>query len=580
MQNKQIAEIFRHMGTLLEIQGENVFKIRAYFNAAENIETLVEDIAVFRDENRLHEIPGIGKAFQEKIIEYLDTGKMSAYQKLIQQVPESILGVIGVPSVGPKKAKLFYDQLKIKSVDDLQQAAESGKLFGLPGIKEKTVEKILQGIHVVTAGQQYMTLAQASGVAQELIAALKKQVKVKKIEVAGSLRRQKEQVRDIDVLVVATDPAAVMDAFVHLPQVKQINARGETKSSILTNDNVQVDLRVVDLRNWGAALLYFTGSKNFNVKLRQLAIKKEMKVNEYGIFEIKGKKEKFVAGKTEKECLKVFGLPYIEPELREDAGEAVLFGANAPKIPQLIEEKDIRGDLHVHSVWSDGHNTIEEIVRAAQKRGYEYIAISDHSPSLGVAKGLSIENLMKKKEEIVQLNKRLKNFKVLLGTEVEIDKDGNLDYNDKILAEFDVVIAAVHSGFNQPRGQLTKRLVKACQNKYVTAIAHPFGTHFGKREPYDIDFKEVCKAAVNSNTFLEINAFPIRMDLNSVNTYYARRQGVKFLINTDAHRIEHLDFMKYGVAIARRAWLTKEDVVNTSPVRQLLKKGKRFLSVV
>jgi len=395
---------------------------------------------------------------------------------------------------------------------------------------------------------------------------------VKNISVAGSLRRGRETVRDIDILISSPSPKEVMGVFVGLPQVKSINAHGETKSSILTQDNVQVDLRVVEAKSFGAALLYFTGSKNFNVKLRQIAIKGKMKVNEYGIFYLKGKTEKVVAQKTEEDCFKALGFPYIVPELREDIGETEIFDRGTKfRTPSLIEQKDIKGEFHVHSTWSDGRNTIAEMVEAACKRGYQYLAISDHSPRLRVAGGVSPEDLKKKKLEIDKLNAKMKNFRILFGTEVEIDTDGNLDYNSKILSEFDIVIAAIHSGFEQGREQLTKRLVNACRNKHVNIIAHPTGVHIGKRDPYDINFKEVCQAAVDHNVFLEINSFPIRLDLNSANVYFAKKQGVKFVINTDAHHTDHMDFMKFGVTIARRGWLRKEDVLNTLTASQALK---------
>lgn len=574
MKNKDIAEIFERISLLLEIRGENVFKIRAYQKAADNLRSLSEDIAVICREKRLGEVGGLGKALQEKIGEYLDTGKISAYDELIAEIPESLLELVQVPSVGPKKAKLFYDELGIKDLEGLRRAAEKGELQGLPGIKEKTIENILAGIRIVRAGQERMNLGLAARIADEIIEQLKTLKEVKQICPAGSLRRMRETVRDIDILLDSSDPKKVMDAFVTLPQVKAVTVHGETKSSILTRDNVQVDLRVVDSKSFGAALLYFTGCKNFNVRLRQIAIKKNMKVNEYGIFSVKGNKETLLASKTEEDCLKVLGLPYIPPELREDMGESRLFDGVC-KIPRLIELKDIQGELHVHSTYSDGHNTIAEMAEAARQRGYSYLGISDHSYRLRVAGGLSPEDLKKKKKEIDSLNKTLKGFRILFGTEVEIDMEGNLDYNSTILGEFDVVVASVHSGFEQNREQLTRRIVNACKNKHVNIIGHPFGTHIGKREPYDVDFKEICKAAVEHNTFLEINAFPHRLDLNSLNVDFARSQGVKFVINTDSHAVPHMEYMKFGVAIARRGWLTKKDVLNTLPLDEMIKAMKK-----
>ncbi len=567
MKNHAITDLLNRMGLLLEIKDENIFKVKAYYKAAENIEALAEDIENIRRENRLSEIPGIGKALEEKISEYLDTGKVRAYEELIQEIPESILELVNIPSVGPKKAKLFWEQLKIKSIEELASVAQAGKLLGLPGIQEKTIENILRGIRVVKEGQERMNIALATEIAEQIMETLKALPEVKAISVAGSLRRQRETIRDIDILVDSTNPQKVMDTFVHLPQVKSINAHGETKSSIVTRENVQVDLRVVEPASFGAALLYFTGSKNYNIKLRQIAIKKNMKINEYGVFALKGKKEKFLAGDTEEECLKVLDVPYAPPELREDIGEAELFSGKP--LPKLIELNNIKGDLHVHSTYSDGQNTIAEMVEAARGLGYQYLAISDHSERLKIARGVSAADLKKKKQEIDRLNQKLKNFRILFGTEVEIDTAGNLDYNEAVLSEFDIVIASIHSGFEESKTQLTKRLIRACQNKYVHVIGHPTGRHIGKREPYDIDFKEVCKAAADTNTFLEINAFPIRLDLDSSNVYFARSQGVKFSINTDSHSIKHLRFMKYGVAVARRGWLRREDVVNTFSLKEL-----------
>src|SRR3990167_2162972 len=418
MKNQDVADILERMGTLLEIKGEIVFKTRAYYKAAETIAGLPEDIETIRREDRLTEIPGIGKTLAEKISQYLDTWRMKAYEELTKEIPEGLLEVVEIPSVGPKKAKLFFEQLKVKNPQDLRKAIEAGKLAGLPGIQEKTIENIRRGIKIVQQGRERMHLGTATQVAEEFVAALKKLPEVNEIVAAGSLRRGRETVRDIDILIDSTNPQRVMDVFVHLPQVKSVNAHGETKSSILTQNNDQVDIRVVEPRSFGAALLYFTGSKDFNIKLRQIAIKKEMKVSEYGIFFVKGGRERMLAGKTEADCFKALGLPYVPPEMREDFGAEEFFADK--NVPALVEFKDIQGDLHVHSTWSDGQNTIAEMAQAAAAKGYQYLALSDHSPRLRVAGGVTPEDLKKKKKEVDDLNAGMKDFYVLFGTEVEI----------------------------------------------------------------------------------------------------------------------------------------------------------------
>lgn len=569
MKNIEIAEIFREIAKILEIKGDNPFRIRAYERAAQNIEGLSEDIENFIKEDRLSEIPGIGKDLESKIKEHVETGKVKAYENLKKSIPAGLLELLNIPSVGPKTAKLLYEKLKIKDISDLQVAIKKNKLTGIFGIKEKTIENILKGIEVFKRGKERMTLAQAALLADEFLQPLGKLPEVKTISSAGSLRRQKETVRDIDILVISDNPKKIMKSFVNSPGVRDILAEGETKSSIRTKDDVQVDCRVVEDKSFGAALLYFTGSKNFNIKIRQLAIKKGLKVNEYGVF----KKDKFVCGKTETEIFKLLGMPYIEPELREDTGEIELALKN--KLPKLIGLKDLKGDLHTHSKWSDGGNSIEEIAQAAKAMGYSYIAITDHSQSLKVAGGMSIDELKKKKAEVDKVNKSLKNFTVLYGTEVEIDSEGRIDYPDSVLKEFDVVVAAIHTGFKQSKERLTKRLIRACENKYVHIIAHPTGRLWGTREAYDIDFDKVLKAAKQTNTHLEINAFPQRLDLNDLHSRRAKDMGVKLVISTDSHTTEQLQVVKFGIAVARRGWISKEDVINTLSLEKLLKEIKK-----
>jgi DNA polymerase (family X) len=569
MVNPEVAGAFRKIAAILEIKGDNPFRIRAYDRAAQNIEGLTEDIADYAAHGKLRQIPGIGEDLEDKIKEFLKTGKIKFYNELKKQIPEGILELLDVPGIGPKTGKLLYERLKIKSLSGLERAIEENKLSGLPGIKEKTISNIIKGIEIFKQGRQRMSLAVAMRVADEFTAPLKKLSETQAISAAGSLRSRKETVRDIDILISSRQPAVVMSAFVKLPMVKDISAKGGTKSSVRTRSGVQVDCRVVEEKSFGAALVYFTGSKNFNIKLRQMAIKKGLKISEYGVF----KGEKFFCGRTEQEVFKSLGLAYIEPELREDSGEIELAAKN--RLPELVSLKDIRGDLHVHSSWSDGVNSIEEMAEICRKKGYAYAAITDHSQGLKIAGGLSIPDLAKKKRQIEKINKGLKGFRVLFGTEVDIDSQGKLDYPDSVLKEFDIVVAAIHTGFKQPKEKLTKRLVSACKNKYVNIIAHPTGRLWGAREAYDLDFTEVFKAAADTRTCMEINSFTQRLDLNDLNCRRAKEMGVKIAVNTDSHSTEQLDAMELGISVARRGWLSKDDVINTLSLEQLLKAIKK-----
>lgn len=569
MGNFEIAKIFRDIAKILEIKEDNPFRIRAYERAAQNIEGLSENLEEYVHKEAFPKIPGIGKDLESKIKEIISTGRLKFYEDLKKTLPQGLLEIESIPSIGPKTTKLLYEKLKIKNLFDLENAIAKNKLQGIFGIKEKTIENIQKGIALVKKGKERMTLAQAMAVAEEFSGALKKLPEVKEMAFAGSLRRQKETVRDVDILVISDKPSKVMSAFTKIPSVKDILAEGETKSSVRTKSDVQVDCRVVEPKSFGAALLYFTGSKNFNIKLRQLAIRKGLKINEYGMF----RKNTFVAGRTEEEIFKKLGMVYIEPEMRENTGEIELALKN--KLPKLIEFKDLKGDLHVHSRWSDGNNSIEEMAQAAKKFGYSYIAITDHSQSLKVASGLKPEDLKKKKQEIEKLNKKLKNFKVLYGTEVDIDANGKIDYKDSILKEFDIVVAAIHTGFKQSKAQLTRRLVSACKNKYVHILAHLTGRLWGTRDSYDIDFEEILKVARDTNTCLEINAFPERLDLNDLHARRAKESGVKLAISTDAHETSQLSVVQFGLAVARRAWLGKEDVINTLSCEALLKEMRK-----
>ncbi len=576
MKNKEIAQIFRDIADILEIKGANVFRIRAYQRASQNIEGLTRDVADYAQEGKLREIPGVGADLAARISEYIQSGRIEFYEKLKKSIPSGLLDLLNIPGIGPKTAKLLYQERGIKNVSGLNKAIAAGKLSGLEGIKEKTIENIKKGIEIYQSAKEKMTLAQAINLAQDFLEPLKKLPSVEKITAGGSLRRCKESVRDIDLLAVSGQPQKLISAFVKLPLVSQVLAHGPTKSAIRTASGTQVDLRVVERKSFGSALVYFTGSKNFNIKLRIIGQKFGLKVNEYGIFSATKRGGsannfggKYICGASEEEVFKRLGLAYIPPELREDNGEIELAKEN--KLPRLVEIKDLRGDLHIHSTWSDGGNTIAEMARAAQARGYAYIAITDHSQSLRVANGLSVADLKKKKAEIEKINRGMKDFRVFFAAEVDIDVNGNLDYSDSVLKEFDLVVAAVHSSFKLPQDKMTKRLIKACKNKYVNIIAHPTGRLFGVRQASEVNFKELFKVARETNTHMEVSSFFNRLDLNDLNCRLAKEMGVKVAINTDSHLVEHLAAMYLGVAVARRGWLEKSDVINTRPLQEFLK---------
>lgn len=557
----KIADIFEKIADILEIKNDNQFKIRAYLRAAQSLRNLSGDIEEMANEGRLEEIPGIGKDLAEKIAEYLKDGNIKHYDELARTIPSGVLEMLHIPGVGPKTVKLFYEKLNIKSMKQLEKMARSHKLGELPGVKEKTEQNILRGINLLKEARGQILLDKALIIADSMVKYLKKSKAVKKIEIAGSLRRMKEVVHDIDILVISKKPGQVMEQFVKYPEMEEILAKGETKSSILLDSGAQVDLRVVDEDCFGAALLHFTGSKDHNVQLRSIAKSRGIKLNEYNKFS------------TEKKVYKTLGLNFIPPELREASGEVEYALKN--KFPKLIEPGDIKCDVHCHSTYSDGYNSMEEMALAAKKSGYSHLVVTDHSQSLRVANGLPIERLMKQIDEVKKLNKRLSNFTLFSGSEVDVDRDGNLDYPDEILAKLDFVIAAVHSGFKGTKEQMTRRAVRALSNKYVHSLAHPTGRLIGEREPYQVDFTAVLKTARENNKFLEINTYPKRLDLDSREARHAKEAGVMIALGSDSHRAEQLPNIKLGVAVGRRGWLEKKDVLNTLSVAQFKKRIKR-----
>ena len=586
MKNREIVKLLQEIGQLLELKGENPFRMRSYEKAAQNVASLTEPIEKFASEDKLQTIPGVGEGIANKIKEYLETGKLKYFEDLKKDFPEGLLEIMSVPGVGPKTAKTLYDELRIKSLAQLERAAKEHRLSELHRLGEKTEENILRGIQLLRKGGERILLSSALFLAKPIIEELKKCRGVKDLDLAGSIRRRKETIKDIDILCTAKSSDVVMSKFVSLPQVRETLAQGETKSSIILDEGIQVDLRVIKPESYGAALMYFTGSKDHNISLRDLARKKGYKINEYGLFKlgkssaavsgragrgvsVRPARETWIAGKTEEEVYKKLGLQYIPPEIREASGEIEMALRN--RIPRLIEESDIKGDLHVHSRYSDGAGKLTEIAEKAKGMGLKWVGICDHSQSLKVAGGMDPDAVYKKIEETKKFNSRSKDFKIICGTEVDILSDGSLDYDDKLLSKLDLVIAAIHTGFKQSEKQLTERIISAMENKYVHMIAHPQGRLLGKREPYALNMEKVLKTAQKTRTFLEINAYPERLDLYDIYCRKSKELGILMGIGTDAHTLNQIENLNLGVAVARRGWLERKDVLNALSYAELIK---------
>lgn len=561
-----MAQIFQEIGDILELKGENRFRVSSYHRAAQTLANMSTDVRQIMDQDpkKLQDIPGIGEALSSNIEEILNTGRCAAHERLLASFDQGLLELLTVRGLGPKKVKKFYDELGIDSVKKLEVAAKKGVLAELEGMGEKSQDEILKAIKEHAQHRERTMLHTAMIMAEALVAYMKDCPAVKKVEFAGSLRRGRETVGDIDVLATGENHEQIISHFVSHPDVEKILAQGETKASVLLENVIQADLRVVDADSFGAALYYFTGSKQHNIATRKVAISKGLKINEYGIF--KGKKS--MAGKTEADIFKVLGLPYIIPELREDQGE-VMAGYDK-KLPKSVKLEDIRGDFHLHTDASDGHNSLEEVVTKAKSLGYEYMCVTDHSSALRVAHGLDEKRLNKQIKEIDALNKKLRDFRILKGAEVDIMKDGTLDYPDSILKRLDMVGIAIHSHLSLPADEQTARIVKALSNPYVAFLAHPTGKIVKSRDPYDVDLVQVLRAAKKNDVAMEINA-NTRLDLNGANCRLAKEHGAKFMIGTDAHQLFHMDFMRFGVITARRGWLEKKDVLNTWSLSRLLK---------
>ncbi|MEW6188767.1 MAG: DNA polymerase/3'-5' exonuclease PolX [Actinomycetota bacterium] len=566
MTNEEVANILDEIADLLDIRGEMSFKVQAYHRAANSIRSLREDINVLYKEGNLREVPAVGKGIAEKIVELLETGSLPYYEDLREEIPPSLVELMRIPGLGPKKAKFLYDALSITTIDELLEAARAHRLRGLRGMSAKTEENIIKGIQQLRRARERILLFEAHPIAERFIKNLRRQPFVERADMAGSLRRMKETIGDIDLLAASYGSHKVMDYFCNMPEVAQVLAKGDTKSSIIARNGLQIDLRVVNPNQYGSALQYFTGSKEHNIHLREIARKRGLKINEYGIFEME--MDRRIGGEKEEEIYEVLGMSYIPPVLREDRGE--IERGIEDSLPRLIQLEDVRGDLHVHSSWTDGLSKIGRIAEAAIELGYEYIAICDHAEQLKVAGGLSKKELRAQIEEIMRLNEELGGITILCGIELNIDNDGKVDYEDEFLKELDIVVASIHGGFRQPKEQLTKRTLSAIYNEHIDIIGHPTGRILGRREPYAIDLKTVFKAAAETNTILELNSFPDRLDLNDIQLREAKEEyGIKFAINTDAHSAGQLAYIEYGVATAQRGWLEPEDVINTYPLDKL-----------
>jgi len=568
--NTELANIFWELAEYLELKQDNPFKIRAYQKAAQNIEALSGNLQTIYKKGglaALQQIPGIGSHIAEKIQEYTKTGKVSALQKLKKEFPKNFLQLVEIPGLGPKTALMLYKELKIDSPEKLTKAAKAGKLNKLPGMGSKKVANILRGLEIKQESHGRFLLDEATAHAEYLLDEFSKVSEIGKILVCGSLRRGCATIGDLDILVISHKPQKIMDAFVEFSIVQNVLSKGKTRSSVVLKNNMQVDLRVVEDKYFGAAAHYFTGCKAHDINLRKIAMQKGWKLSEYGL--IQAKTKKLIAGKTEEEIFAAFGMQYIPPELREARGE--LKAAEAGKIPKLIELKQIRGDLHMHTKASDGSNTIEQMAEAAKALGYEYILISDHTQSTRIAHGLTEREMLKHIKEIRAANKKIKGIEILVGAEVDILRDGKLDYCDEILKQLDIVLATVHSSFKLPKVEMTKRITAALSNKYVNILVHPSDRLIGERDPIQVDMEKVLQTAKKHNVAMEVNSHPRRLDLTDIYCKRAKELGVNIVISTDAHSTHELKLMKYGVITARRGWLEAKNVLNTMPLAKLLK---------
>lgn len=578
--NSEIAELFDQLADLLEIKGENLFRIRAYRNAARTVSGLTKSAdEMIREKEDFFELPGIGKDLASKIEEIVTTGKLGLLEKTRKSMPPGLGDLMKIQGLGPRRIKTLYENLKIKSMADLKRAVETEKIRELPGFGEKLEEDIRHEIERVKRVEGNIRLSQAEETGVPLVEYFKKLKGVKKTVIAGSFRRAKETVRDLDILVTCDKNSKVMESFVNYEDVDKIVSHGDTRSTIILRSGIQVDMRVVPEESYGAALIYFTGSKAHNIAIRKLAVKKGLKINEYGIYRVKDRStgrrinEKLLAGRTEEDVYREIGLPFIEPELREDTGE--IEAALKGRLPHLITLKDIRGDLHTHTNLTDGHSTLSEMAAAAKEKGYEYIANTEHSEHVAVAHGLNGKALLKQVKEVDKFNEKTKGITILKGVEVDILDDGSLDIDNEVLKELDFTVCAVHYKFNLPQKKQTERIIRAMDNPFFNILAHPTGRLINERDPYEIDMERILKAAKERGCIIEENSHPYRLDLTDINCKLAKELGVKIAISTDSHSAGDLDFMRFGVSQARRGWIEPGNVINTRSLRELLTFFKR-----
>jgi DNA polymerase (family 10) len=577
MENVDVARILSETADLMEISGENAFKIRALRNAAQTIESLTERLESMVEAGQLETIPGVGEGIARRIREILKTGTSDDHEAYARKLPYGLLEVMRVEGVGPKTAKLLHDELEVCDLSSLEAAARAGRIREIKGMGPKKEEKILRGTEAYRSRAGRHLLSKALPYAQAMVERLRRVKGVEQVEMAGSARRRAETVGDLDILVAAASSRAAMESFAGFEMVGEVLARGETKASVRLTNGLQMDLRVVPEESFGAALHYFTGSKLHNVAIRDRAKRMGLKVNEYGVFRERKGQEQRIDGADEEEVFRAVKLPWIPPEIRENSGE--IEAAEEGRLPALLEQDDLRGDCHMHTKETDGAATIEEMAEAGRARGYRYIAITDHSKALTVARGMDAKRLQSQMAAIDALNRRLQGFRVLKGIEVDILGDGALDMDAATLAKLDVVVASVHSRMNQPREEMTARIVRAIESGLVDVVGHPTGRILGRRDAFEVDVERVLRAAAACGVAMEINAYPDRLDLNDSHCRLAKRLGVKIVISTDSHDPRHLDLIRYGVYTARRGWLDKGDVLNTLDagafVRELRRNRRR-----